>query len=49
MGKFPDLLFLQLSLPPTAFVAASLRELMASVQPVRHARNVHSSKHEVQY
>jgi hypothetical protein len=38
--KFPDLLFLQLSLLPTAFVEASLRKLMASVQPERHSKNI---------
>jgi len=41
-GKFPDLLFPQLLLLPVAFVEASLRELMVSVQPERHSKNTYS-------
>jgi hypothetical protein len=45
-GKFLDLLFLQLLLLPTAFAEASLRELMASVQPERHSKNIYNCENE---
>ena len=41
-GKFPDLLFPQLLLLQIAFVEASLRELMVSVQPERHSKNAYN-------
>ena len=45
-GKFPDLLFLQLLLLPVAFVEASLRKPMVSVQPERHSKNVYNCEDE---
>jgi hypothetical protein len=45
-GNFPDLLFLQLLLLPTAFVEASLTELTASVQPARHSKNIYNCNDE---
>jgi len=46
-GKFPDLLFLQLLFLPSAFVEASLRKPMVSVQPERYKKNVYNGEDEI--